>query len=180
MDFEKNPVIAAVRTDEQFKKALISEPSCIFLLNSDMLSLKERLGAAHEHGKSVFVHVDFTDGLGRDKVGMALLSQMGADGIITTRANIVKLAHEAGLKTVQRFFIVDSHSTDTAMESIRSAHPDMIEVMPALVTREIARFCQHLKIPVIAGGLLETRADIYAALSAGAWAVSAGNAELWQ
>ena len=93
---------------------------------------------------------------------------------------LCEAAKEAGLLTVQRFFIVDSHSFDTAIESVKMAHPDMIEVMPALVTREIKRLRESLKIPVIAGGLIEEKTEIYSALSSGASAVSTGKHELWE
>ncbi len=180
MDFFDSPVIAAVRNEEGFEKALKSGVSCIFLLSSDLLTLKENIKKAHDYKKSIFIHVDFTEGLGKDKVGMEALSRFRADGVITTRSGIVKAAKEVGLLTVQRFFIVDSHSFDTAVESVKTTHPDMIEVMPALVTREIKRLRETIKIPVIAGGLIEEKSEIYQALSMGASAVSTGKSELWE
>ncbi len=180
MSFEKNPVIAAVRNDDGFSDALKSPVSHIFLLNSDVLTLKEKIKEAHAADKKIFIHVDFTEGLGKDKVGLKVLSNLSADGIISTRTNVIKMAKDLGLLTVQRFFIVDSHSFDTAIESIKSAHPDMIEIMPALVSREIKRITDTVKAPVIAGGLIETKAEIYEALSSGASAISTGKAELWE
>ena len=38
-----------------------------------------------------------------------------------------------GLFTIQRFFIVDSHSVDTAVESIRIGKPDVVEIMPGVI-----------------------------------------------
>ena len=180
MDFSDSPVIAAVREDIGFEKALSSTVGVVFLLNSDLLTLKEKIKKCHDAGKKIFIHVDFTEGLGKDKVGMEALARFGASGVITTRSGIVKAAKEAGLSTIQRFFIVDSHSFDTAIESVKSAHPDMIEVMPALVSREIKRLKEKLKIPVIAGGLIEEKNEIYQALSSGASAVSTGKWELWE
>ena len=180
MDFSESPVIAAVRDERGFEKALIGNVKFIFLLNSDLLTLKEKIKRCHDAAKKIFVHVDFTEGLGKDKVGMEALARFRADGVITTRSGIVKAAKEAGLITIQRFFIVDSHSFDTAVESVKTARPDMIEVMPALVTREIKKLKETIKIPVIAGGLIEEKAEIYSALSSGASAVSTGKSELWE
>ncbi len=180
MDFSNSPVIAAVRDNEGFEKALLSTVEFVFLLNSDLLTLKEKIKKAHDAKKKIFVHVDFTEGLGKDKVGMEALARFQTDGVITTRSGIVKAAKEAGLITVQRFFIVDSHSFDTAIESVKSAHPDMIEVMPALVSREIKRLKETIKIPLIAGGLIEEKSEIYQALSMGASAVSTGKWQLWE
>ena len=180
MDFSESPVIAAVRDDEGFDKVILSTVEFVFFLNSDLLTLKEKIKKCHDAGKKIFVHVDFTEGLGKDKVGMEALFRFKADGVITTRGGIVKAAKEAGLSTIQRFFIVDSHSFDTAIESVKASHPDMIEVMPALVSREIKRLKEKLKIPVIAGGLIEEKSEIYQALSSGASAVSTGKWELWE
>lgn len=180
MSLEKNPVIAAVRNDEGFSLALKSPVTHIFLLNSDVITLKDKIKEAHLKDKKIFVHVDFTEGLGKDKVGLKVLYNLSADGIISTRTNVIKMAKDLGLLTVQRFFIVDSHSYDTAVESIKSAHPDMVEVMPGLVSREIKKITGAVKIPVIAGGLIETKAEIYEALSSGATAISTGKAELWE
>lgn len=81
--------------------------------------------------------------------------------------------------TVQRFFILDSRSVSTAFESIKTSKPDMIEIMPGLMTRQITYFADSTDIPVIAGGLIETKDDVISALSAGASAISTSRSELW-
>ena len=43
MDFSGSPVIAAVRDEEGFIKALSSGVEFVFLLNSDLLTLKEKI-----------------------------------------------------------------------------------------------------------------------------------------
>jgi len=54
----------------------------------------------------------------------------------------------------------------------------MMELMPGVIDKAIARFCKG-NIPVIAGGLIETKAEVTSALGHGATAVSTGNTELW-
>ncbi|MDP4132882.1 MAG: glycerol-3-phosphate responsive antiterminator [Bacillota bacterium] len=179
VDFEINPVIAAIRTKESFDASLSSEIKYLFLLNSDILTVSAYIEAAHKVGKKIFIHVDFTDGLGKDKSGMEFVFKAGADGVISTRTNIVKAAKECGLLTVQRFFIIDSHSVDTAVESIKVSRPDMIEIMPGVIPKTIAEFTKKVKVPVIAGGLIEAKMEIYSALSSGAVAVSTSKTELW-
>ena len=44
----------------------------------------------------------------------------------------------------------------------------------------IAELAAMTEIPVIAGGLVETEAEVRAALAAGASAVSTGQSELWR
>ena len=105
--FNNNQIIAATRSDEEFSLALQSETEIIFDLCADILSLTKKIKVAHDGGKKLYIHVDLAEGVGRDKSGITLLKKMGVDGIISTKVNLIKLAREIGLSTVQRFFIVD-------------------------------------------------------------------------
>ena len=75
--------------------------------------------------------------------------------------------------------MIDSRSVDTALESTRSSHPDMIEIMPAVAYKTITKIKNNTGIPIIAGGLVERKDEIFAALGAGASGVSTGASELW-
>ena len=103
-----------------------------------------------------------------------------ADGILTTKTNMIRPAKDIGLVTVQRFFIVDSHSVDTAVESIRIAKPDVVEIMPGVVCKKIREFSDKVRnTPILAGGLIEFKEDVDNAIEAGATAVSTANRQLW-
>ena len=179
INLESSPVIAAVRTHQDFLKAASSPVSLIVLLHSSILTINDYAHDAHKNNKHIFVHIDLAEGVGKDKSGIEYISNCGVDGIITTRANLVKTGRECGLATVQRFFIVDSQSIDTAVETIKSSRPDMIEIMPGILPKVISNFKNKIKIPVIAGGLIETKSDIISALNFGACAVSTSKKELW-
>ena len=75
--------------------------------------------------------------------------------------------------------MIDSRSVDTAIESVKQSHADMLEIMPALAYKSISKIKKNLRIPIIAGGLIEKKDEIYSALSAGASMVSTGAADLW-
>ena len=182
MLLDDSPVIAAVRGERDFARALAADVSLIFHLNASVLTLEDAILRTHTAGKKLFVHIDLCEGVGRDAAGLALLARMGLDGIISTRSTLIRSAAEHGLFTVQRFFIVDSHSVTTSFEAIDSAHPSMVELMPGLIPKVITRFAERLEnldIPVIAGGMIENKNEIMAALGAGASAVSTARAELW-
>mgnify|MGYP000524528985 CR=1 FL=1 len=179
VDLETSPVIAAVRTMEDFAFAVDSPIKIIFLLQSNILNLKEMVEHAREKNKNIFVHIDFTEGIEKDRFGIEYVAMCGVDGIISTRANVIKLAKECNLITIQRFFIVDSHSIDTAVESIKSSKPDMIEIMPGILARVISTFKNKVKVPIITGGLIEMKSDIINAIKAGAAAISTTKRELW-
>lgn len=180
MQFDEQPIIAAVRNKESFLSACGSPVRVIFLLSADIFDLTDLAKKAHAHGKKVFLHMDLAEGVGKDGSGVKFVKGCGIDGIITTRASLIKQAKDNGVLCVQRFFMVDSHSVGTATESIRSARPDMIEIMPGIASKTIRCLSHDLSVPIIAGGLLETKEEIMAALSAGASAVSTGKKELWE
>ena len=172
-------IIAAVRTKEDFELAIKSKVTIIFDLAPDIAEIGERIKKAHSFGKILFVHIDLASGIGKDKSGMEFLKKLGLDGILSTKASMIKLAKELGLKAVQRFFIIDSKSVTATVEGIKNTKADMIEIMPALVFRVIKRLKDEIDVPIIAGGLIETAEDAAAAQDSGAFAVSTGMRCLW-
>lgn len=174
---DEYPIIAAVK-DDKFSQAIVSPAGVIFYLSADLLSVKERTVQAHQSGKLILVHLDLAIGIGKDESGLKYLKQCGIDGVISTRANLIRTAKEQGLFTVQRFFALDSQGVAGIDGILENSRPDMIEIMPGVVTRVIERL-SHKGNSVIAGGLIETKSDITEALKAGAFAISTGKAELW-
>ena len=172
-------IIAAVRNERDMEKALKSEVEIIFYLSPNILTIEKNVRKAHDAGKKIYLHVDLAEGLGKDKAGIEYLKQKDVDGIISTRVNIIKAAREAGLFTVQRFFIVDSQSVNSTLEGIKASKPDMIELMPGIATKVIANLKEKLNIPIIAGGMIESRLEVRDALQSGATAVSTSKCELW-
>jgi len=174
---EDAPIIAAVR-DRLFDKALASPVEVIFLLGGDIATIADRIKAAKTAGKYIFIHIDLCDGIGKDRSGVRFLASCGADGIISTKSSIIKFAKEAGLISIQRFFAYDSHGVGSISEVLANTKPDIMEIMPGIIGKVIQRFVTT-GIPLIAGGLVETRQEVNTALTLGAFAVSTGREELW-
>lgn len=174
---EQDPVIAAVG-DDKWQKALASPAKVIFYMSADLLTIGERVTQAHRAEKYVMVHLDMASGIGRDRTGIRFLKSCGVDGVISTKAQLIRYARELGLFTVQRFFAVDSAGVEGLGEMFRTTGPDLMEIMPGVVTKVIARYAKS-GVPVIAGGLIQTKAEVTEALGAGATAVSTGQPELW-
>ena len=175
----KTPIIAAIRTKKEFEAALKAQSDIIFDLSPDLFTLSENVKKVHTYGKKLFIHIDFASGIGKDKTGIKFVKQAGVDGIISTRVNIIRLAREEGIFTIQRFFIIDSQSVDTTAESLKASKPDMIEIMPGILPKVILDLKSEVGVPIIAGGLIETKDEISEALKSGATAVSTGKQELW-
>ena len=171
------PIISAVH-EPQFNDALSSPCEIVFLLEGDVMTVGQKIDVAHKSGKLIFVHIDLMKGIGKDKCGVQFLANLGVDGIISTRAPLIKNAKEIGILAVQRYFALDSQGLESIKEMIFSAKPDFVEIMPGVIEKVIKKFANE-KTPVIAGGLLETKAEVTAALKSGALAVSTGKKDLW-
>lgn len=172
-------VIAAIRDDESLLAALKSKVNIIFDLSPSIENIAQRVQMCKESNKMLFTHIDLAEGIGKDKAGLKFIKNIGADGIISTRSVLIKAANELGLKTVQRTFIVDSQSLETALLSVKT-NPSMVEIMPGVISAKVMeKICEKIDIPVIVGGLIEYPEEIDTALSAGVSAVSTGKKELW-
>ena len=174
---EISPVIAAIR-DSKWQAALASPSEVLFYLEPHLSTVAQRVQQAHDAGKLIFVHLDMAEGIGKDREGVEYLAQVGVDGIISTRSQMIRFAKDLNLITVQRFFLLDSQGLDSIQEMLRSSHPNFIELMPGVIPKIIRRFATG-SIPVIAGGLIEEKQEITGALTEGALAVSTGREELW-
>jgi len=174
---ECNPVIAAVRQDT-LPAAIASPAEVIFHLGADLMSIPDAVQAVHNAGKHIFIHIDLAEGLGKDRAAVDYLAKCGADGIISTRAQLIRYAKEAGLLTVQRFFALDSKGIESIDDTLRSSNPHMMEIMPGVIHKAIRKFSSG-HVPVIAGGLIQTKSEVTDALGCGATAVSTSSPELW-
>ena len=174
---ECDPVIAAVSNDK-WEEALGYPGKVIFYLSADLLTIGEKVAAAHKNGKVLMVHMDLAEGIGKDRAGVAYLAQCGVDGIISTKSNLIRYAKEQNLIAIQRCFALDSRGLDSVADALRNTNPHLVEIMPGVIPKAIAKFAGS-NIPVIAGGLLETKAEVMEALDAGATAVSTGSKTLW-
>jgi len=129
--------------------------------------------------KVVFVHMDLMEGIKEDYSWLLFIKQCEPYGIITTRPNTIKNAKKLGLCVIQRIFVLDSLSLETGIKNIRSVLPDAVEVLPGVASKIIRRIEKAIRVPIIAGGLIETKKDIMESISAGAMAISTTKQELW-
>jgi glycerol uptake operon antiterminator len=181
MALERNRVIPAVKDDAALKKALQSSHDLLFVLYGDILSLDTNVHAIIKNGKMPFVHLDMINGLANNPVVLDYFYRhfQRDCGVITTKVSMVRKALELGIRVVQRYFLLDSLSLESAIEGIGKVRPDAIEIIPGIMPRVVARITRETNVPVIAGGLIQTQNDVQKILDRGAVAVSASRRELW-
>ena len=177
---QEAPVIAAVKNDMGLAHALRSECAAVFILYGTILDIGQLVKRIRAAGKLAFVHADLIEGLSnRGEIAVDFLAEATkADGIISTRPNLIHHAKELGLITVQRFFLLDSISFENVVR--QSSHADVIDILPGAMPDVIRRLSQRVTQPLIASGLLTDKRDVCGALAAGAVAVSTTSEELWE
>jgi len=175
-----SPVIAAIRNDDDLEKAVKSEVGVVFVLYGNIMNIKSIYKKLIETSKLVFIHVDMVEGLKGDQSGIEYIRNLGDNlGIITTKQSNIKYGKQLGLYTILRIFIVDSLSLQTGIKNLQAVMPDGVEVMPGAANKIIKNIRKEVKIPIIAGGLIEEKKEIIEAMGAGAVAISTTRSSLW-
>lgn len=178
---EENPIIAAVRDESNVQEAIASPVSTIFLLHADIFNIKTMVDRIKDSGKYAMIHIDFLEGIGRDNRAIDYICDViQPNGIISTKNNNIRYAMEKGMFTIQRVFLIDSMSYENSVKTAQLIKPNMVEVMPGIMPNILKRISHQLPMPVIAGGLVETKEDIIEILNSGALAASTGMKELWE
>ena len=176
---EQNPVVPALKDPAHLADCLRCPGGVVFVLCGDILTVSDLISRIHEGGKKAVIHADLVTGLAPKEIAADFLLRCGADGIISTRPALIRRGRELGMLTVLRLFALDSKAVSNLRGEAESGNPDMIEILPGTLPRILARLSHELKVPLIAGGLLEEKGDIVAALGAGALCVSASDSRLW-
>lgn len=180
--FEDCPIIAAIKDEKGLEKCLESDIQIIFVLFGDICNIREIVERLKSGGKTVMIHLDLVSGLGNREVVVDYIQNITrADGIISTKPNLIKRAKELNFFTIMRFFMLDSMAYDSIRRQIENSKPDMIEVIPGAMPKVIARLCAFIegKVPVIAGGMIMDKEDTMNALNAGATAISTTKQRVW-
>ena len=181
---EINPIIAAVKDDNGLATALTEDVEIIFVLYGDICTIPTIVKKIKNAGKVAMVHVDLITGLNNSKdVCLDFIkNNTEADGIITTKSNLIAHARELELNTVLRYFILDSLALQNIEKQAKSSgiKPDIIEFLPGIVLpKMIRRINKVSRVPIIAGGLIADKEDVMNALEAGALAISTTNETVW-
>ena len=177
---QDNPVIASVKDDAGVRSALRSECRIVFVLYGSVLTIPSIVQTLKKNGKIVFVDVDLLEGFASKEIVVTYLKlHTATDGVLSSKAFMVKAAKEQGLFAVHRFFLIDSMSYQNVTKQLKVSKADGIEILPGCIPRVITWLLEDTTIPLIAGGLVCDKDDVVAALKAGATAVASSNEGVW-
>ena len=175
----ENPVIAAVKDEDGVLNCMQKDINVVFVLFGELTTISDIVDRLKSAGKIVIVHLDLIGGLAVREESVRFIKQYTkADGIISTKPDMIKYAKELGLYTIFRIFVIDSKAFNAiSHHAISSA--DLIEILPGIMPRIIQKFSQKTHVPIIAGGPISEKEDVINALDAGAIAISSTNQQVW-
>jgi glycerol uptake operon antiterminator len=177
---QQHPVAAAIKSQEEFAKALSSKAALLFILKGNAFHLASFIIQAHEQNKGVVVHIDLISGIGKDRAGIHYLRNLGVDAIITSRSQLIAAGRAEKLVTIQRLLLLDDLALETGVRTVARSQPDIIEVLPGVIFPEVApRLLSLLQGPFIAGGFIRTLAEVEHIKASGALLCSSSTQELW-
>ena len=174
------PVIPAVKNDEWLKSLNESDSELVYVLYGDICNIAEIVDYIKSLGKKAIVHVDLIVGLANKEISVDFIKKYTqADGIISMKPAIIKRAHEMGIFTIQRFYTMDALSYANVIKHAKHSDPDIVELMPAGLTKILGYVQDAIDKPIIASGLIMDNEEVIGALKAGALAVTTTNKTLW-
>ena len=174
------PIIAAVKEDQGLEKALDSDCNAVFVLYGNIMTVSDIVASIKERGKMAFIHVDLLEGASSKEVVIKFLSEnTDADGIISSKAQMVRSGKKYNFTTIHRFFLIDSMSYHSIDKQIEQSNPDFIDISPGGMTKTIGWVKDKISLPIIASGLVCDKEDVVAALKNGAVGISSTNTNVW-
>ena len=175
------PIIAAAANPGALEAAWQSPVGAIYLLMGTPVSLPAIFEETHRRGKLCLVNLDFLEGLARDRYAVEYLAKHGADGIVSTKSEVLRTVGSFGMLSILRTFAIDSAAVAVTLKSLSQFVPDVIEILPAIVAPKVITRIrpQFPGMHIIGGGLIETVREIETLFSAGVGSVTTSDARLW-
>lgn len=177
---EENPVIPGIKDDEGLNSVATNDSRIVFVLYGNVMNIANIVKRLKADGKIVFVNVDLIEGFASKEIVVEFMKHYTeTDGILSSKASMIKAAKAQGLLTIHRLFLIDSFSFRNIEKQIQISQPDCIETLPGGMPKVISWVADMVHIPIIAGGLVCDKEDVVAALKAGATAISSTNVSVW-
>ena len=148
--FMEYPVIAAVRTPEDFEAAFHSKVKIIFMVGGDVFKCRKKIQEAK-----------------------------GISGVQSTRVHILKLAKQEKLVTVHRLFVTDFQALQSGLKLVHTSNPDFVELTPGILHPIVKKVSKEIPYPVISSGLIAGKDEVEKLLEEGASNIVCSDQKLW-
>ena len=177
---ENCPVIAEIINDEWLGALPESDCEIVYIVYGDICTIPEIVEKVKAAGKMAIVHMDLIVGLSSKEISVDFLkTYTKVDGIISMKPAMIKRANDVGLFTIQRFYLMDRFTYANIEKHIKNCNPDIVEFLPAGLSKVMSFLIEKIDRPVVASGLTQDKDDVMGALKAGAIAVATSNRRVW-
>lgn len=177
---ENCPVIPEIINDEWLEALPESDCDIVYIVYGDICTIPEIVEKVKEAGKMAIVHMDLIVGLSSKEISVDFLKKYTrADGIISMKPAMIKRAKDVGLFTIQRFYLMDRFTYANIEKHIKNCNPDIVEFLPAGLSKVMSFLIEKIDRPVVASGLTQDKDDVMGALKVGAIAVATSNRRVW-
>ena len=174
------PVIPGIKRAEDLEAAMQSSCSVVFLLYGNLMNIEENIRKLKLAGKTVFVNIDLIDGFsGKQSVLDYMRARTQADGIVSSKATLLRYARSIGFLTILRIFAIDSQSYDNIPKQLELSRANALNIVPGWA-KLVAWASQDVDLPIIAAGLICDEEDGRKCLRAGAAAICSTNRAVWE
>ncbi|MGL5346172.1 MAG: glycerol-3-phosphate responsive antiterminator [Peptostreptococcaceae bacterium] len=178
--FENNPVILGLNNEQSIEEAINNQSKIVFVLYGDIINIGSIVEKLKDAGKVVFVNIDLIEGLSsKSKVLNFMKETTKTDGIISSKATMLRHAKDLGFVTVHRFFTVDSLSYSSIKRQLEISMADIVNILPGW-PKIIEWMCKDTNKPVIASGFVCDKKSVIESLNAGAIAICSTNESVWK
>ncbi len=165
-------IVPSVKSDAALAEAVESPGGTIFILYGTVSTIESIVHRAKRKGQSVFVNIDMVEGYASNAAAVEHLKRRtAADGILSSKAGVVRAAKKLGMIGVHRLFMIDSFAYRQLPEQINASQADALEILPGCVPRVLTWIKADTDLPLIAGGLVCDVGDVAAAFQVGVQAV---------
>ena len=174
-------IIPAVNDFRQYRRFLESEYETCVIMHCTIFELDTMFKGIAENGKNALIHCDLIKGLSADEYGAEYLcGKLHPAGLISIKPSVITACKKHKVTAVQRAFLIDSSALEKSITSIERTRPDYVELLPALCTTLFPALRERLNIPLIAGGLIQSKEMAEDILKTGVEAVTISMATLFR
>ncbi len=179
-ELREHPVVAVLYGPEGLPAFLEADARVCLLANIELRRVPRIVRVLREHQREVILNLDAIVGLAQDRAGVEFLKEVGVGAVVTTRGSLVSRIRSLGLFAVQKVFVTDRSNLPRALDSVRNAQPDLVQLMPAPMLDHLDAETRKAFSPFLASGFIGGRDGVISALRNGAVGVSSQTQALWR
>lgn len=153
-------MIPALGGMKQFKRFLSSSFPVGVIMNLHLALLDGVFSSAKAAEKELLVHMDMIHGLSGDEYGAEYIcGKYRPLAAISIRPSVILACKRLGVTAIQRVFLIDTLALNRSIEAVGKAKPDYVEVLPGMCLPLFPMLRSKLNKPLIAGGLIPSKAE---------------------